>query len=119
MSDPDQLSDAAREAVEIAAAGRAIAISAISTWEVALLVDRGRLTLRMDVADWIAHSEALPYWTFIPVDNKIAFGSVALPPPFHPDPADRMIVATARSLNIPVVTKDQRIRSYPHVTTIW
>ncbi len=84
-----------------------------------MLVNRGRLELTMDVADWIANSEALPFLRFVPVTNQIALRSVSLPTDVHGDPADRMIIATALFLGASLVTKDERIRNYPHVETIW
>jgi PIN domain nuclease of toxin-antitoxin system len=53
------------------------------------------------------------------VDVEVATKSVDLPGDFHKDPADRMIVATARKLAVPLVTKDDKIRAYAHVKTIW
>ncbi len=73
----------------------------------------------MEVADWIKKSEMLPFVNFIPVDNSIAVKSVNLPQPFHSDPADRIIIATAISLGASLITKDERILKYPHVKTIW
>ena len=96
-----------------------ILISAISAWEVAVLISKGRLTLAMDADDWLTHAAALPGVRFIPVDRHIAVQSLRLPEPFHADPADRMIVATARSLNFPLVTADKGIHRYPHVKTVW
>jgi PIN domain nuclease of toxin-antitoxin system len=119
VSSPDQLSPPARRAIENAIEARAVHVSCISTWEVALLVANGRLTLTMDVTDWIAHCQGLPFLRFVPVDNAIALGSIRLPEPLHRDPADRLIVATARSLGVPLVTKDTRLRRYLHVETIW
>ena len=94
-------------------------ISSISAWEVALLVKTGRLKLTMDVADWIAESEKLPFIQFIPVTNSIAIKSVSLPVPLHPDPAHRIIIATALSTGSSIVTKDKKISDYAHVKTIW
>ena len=94
-------------------------ISSISVWEVALLVKNKRLKLSMDVLDWIAKSENLPFIQFIPVSNSIAVKSVNLPPPLHPDPADRIIIATALSIGAPLVSKDKKIAAYSHVKTIW
>ena len=96
-----------------------IVISAISAWEIAMLVTREKLVLSMDVETWlktVANIEALH---FHPVDIEIAAKSVALPGEFHKDPADRMIVATARKFAAPLITKDEKIRAYPHVKTIW
>ena len=119
VSNPDRLSASARQAIDRTAATGEIYVSSISTWEVALLVHRQRLTLTMDVNDWVARSERLPFIRFIPVDNAIAIKSVGLPGPFHSDPADRIIVATAIVSGTPLVTKDTRIQDYPHVETIW
>ena len=98
---------------------REIFISSISVWEVALLVAKGRLELTMNITDWIAKSEALPFINFIPVDNNIAIKSITLQPPFHNDPADRIIISTALTLGVPIVTKDTRIINYSHIRTIW
>ena len=98
---------------------KAVYLSSISVWEVAQLVARERLQLSMAVADWVAKSEALPFVHFIPVDNAIALKSVQLPRPLHPDPADRIIIATALTLGFPLVTRDEKITHYPHVRTIW
>ncbi|NWG14146.1 MAG: hypothetical protein HXY20_11490 [Acidobacteria bacterium] len=68
--------------------------------------------------DWIAGCEALPFLRFVPVDNAIFARSVFLPGLFHPDPAHRIITATALMRDIPIVTKDQRIRNYPGVQSV-
>ena len=115
--DSTQLSPLAKTTIDAAIADRGLWISSISTWEIALLVHKGRLELTMDVEDWVAHTEALPFVTFIPVSNRIALKSVSLP--IHPDPADRLIIATAMSLGSTIVTKDERIRSFEPVQTIW
>jgi PIN domain nuclease of toxin-antitoxin system len=61
----------------------------------ALLSRKKRLELTNEVADWIAKSESLPFIQFVPVTNTIAVKSVNLPLPLHPNPADRIIIATA------------------------
>lgn len=96
-----------------------IAVSAFSFWEIALLVQRNRLNLSCGVAKWVSLIEALNCTFFVPVDTNIAVASVQLPAGLHRDPADRIIVATALTMNIPLVTIDQKIRAYPHVRTIW
>jgi PIN domain nuclease of toxin-antitoxin system len=73
----------------------------------------------MPVADWVSRSEALPYVRFVPVDNALALRSVHLDRFSHPDPADRLILATATFLEAAVVTKDRRMRAYRGVRTIW
>jgi PIN domain nuclease of toxin-antitoxin system len=119
VNDPRQLSAPARRAAEEAMSGRSIYISSISAWEVALLAASGRIELTIDVHDWIAKSEALPFINFVPVDNAIFLRSVFLPGPLHADPADRVIIATALMKGIPVVTKDEKIRKYSKVKSIW
>jgi PIN domain nuclease of toxin-antitoxin system len=119
VASPDEVSRAAREAIDGAMEREEILISSISCWEVALLVRKGRLELTMPAEDWIARSEALPFVQFVPLDNRIAIRSNHLPGELHDDPADRIIVATALTLGTPLVSKDSRIRDYPHVETIW
>lgn len=118
-ANPEELSRRARDVVQQAKGEDTIYLSSISVWEVTLLVAKGRLRLTIDVGDWIARSEALPFFHFLPVDNHIAQRAVLLPEPLHHDPADRMIIATAMSLGAEIVTKDRKIRNYPHVKTIW
>ena len=119
LGNPRRLSPRARKAIAQAMDQGSVHVSSISTWEVALLVERGRLELTMAVDDWLARAEALPFMTFVPVDNRIALTAVRLPPPFHADPADRIIVATAMTLGATLVTRDERIRAYPLVRTLW
>ena len=119
ISKPEVLSKRAKKAVSAAVKEKSVLISSISAWEVALLVIKKRLTLSLDVTDWIAKSEGLPFIQFIEISNAIAIKSVNLPQPLHPDPADRIIIATALSAGVPLVTKDKKLLDYPHVKTIW
>lgn len=96
-----------------------ILISSISAWEIAQLVERGRLLLSMDVSDWMDLVAQIPAVAFVAVENEIAIKSVSLPGEFHKDPADRIIVATARKFAAPLITKDEKILAYPHVKTLW
>jgi PIN domain nuclease of toxin-antitoxin system len=118
-AEPARLSAAAISAIEAARRSGEVLVSAISVWEVSLLVSRQRLRLTMEVEDWIAHSEALPSLRFVPVDHHIARRSVFLPPPLHPDPADRIIAATAIARGVPLVSRDRRLRDYAPLETIW
>lgn len=119
ISNPELLSKTAKKAVDTAMEEKGIFISCISAWEVALLSAKKRLQLTLDATDWIAESEKLPLFQFIPVDNQVAVKSVNLPQPLHSDPADRIIIATAITMGAPVVTKDEKIWNYTHVQTIW
>jgi PIN domain nuclease of toxin-antitoxin system len=119
VNDPSTLSMPAKQAIDAAVESRSVHVSSISAWEIALLVDRGRLRLALDVRDWICRCEALPFLTFVPLDNAIAVESVRLPDFPHADPADRIIAATTLSLGAVLVTKDDKLQNYPHVKTIW
>ena len=119
VSSPEYLSETAKQTIDEAATEKNVFISCISAWEIAILVSRGRLKLTMSPADWVAASEALPFFDFVPVSNSIALKSVQLPGILHDDPADRIIIATAVSLGAVLVTKDEKIRNYPHVKTVW
>ena len=96
-----------------------ILVSAISAWEVAMLVEKERLSLTMDVENWLSVAAETDRLRFHPLDNELLVQSTRLPGEFHSDPADRMIVALARHLNVPLVTSDKKIRAYRHVRTIW
>lgn len=113
------LSAKAKAAINRELNGGEILVSAISAWEIAMLVEREKLVLSMDVGSWLATVQAIEAVHLVPVDPEIAVKSVELPGEFHKDPADRMIVATARKFAVPLVTKDEKIRAYAHVKTIW
>ncbi len=114
-----QLSAPAKTAIEGAQqAGRAL-VSAISIWEIAMLMERGRIALAMDLDQWLAAVKRLKGVEIFPVFAQFAMQSVNLPGDFHKDPADRMIVALARELNAAVVTADQKIQRYAPVRWVW
>jgi PIN domain nuclease of toxin-antitoxin system len=94
-----------------------IGVSAISSWEVAKLVELNKLVLPCPIKDWFLKALSLSGIRLLELTPDIAVESTQLPAPFHKDPADQIIVATARLQNCPLITLDQRIRSYPHVTT--
>lgn len=119
VASPERLSTPARDRINKAAEELQIHISTISSWEITMLVKKGRLELTMDVEEWVAKSEALPFFRFVPMDNRIAILSNQLPEGFHDDPADRIITATTLILGATLITRDQKIRDYPHVETLW
>lgn len=92
-----------------------LGISAISCWEVAKLVEKGKLTLPRAIDQWMRLALGYPGITLLPLEPQIAIESTRLPRPFHNDPADQIIVATARIHQCPVVTIDKKIVDYPHV----
>ncbi len=121
VNDDDRLSVNAKEVIndELSKGGAQVLVSAISAWEVAMLLDKGRIGLAMDVDEWLATVSSIDGVSFVPVDVELGVQSVRLPGEFHSDPADRMIVALARHYSVPLVTADAKIRAYRHVKTIW
>lgn len=120
VSEPKRIAAKARRLVdESIDAGKPVSVSSISVWEIAMLVSHGRLEFTMDASVWIARVEALPFLTFIPVDNRIAVRAVQLENFANRDPADRIIIATAMTAGATLVTSDARMREYSSVKTIW
>ena len=95
-----------------------IGISAISCWEVAKLVQLQRLRLPLEISEWVVSALRYPGISLLELTPEIAIESTRLPGGFHRDPADQIIVATARIFDCPLLTTDERIRSYPHVVTV-
>jgi PIN domain nuclease of toxin-antitoxin system len=91
----------------------------ISCWEIAKLAEKRRLALALPVEQWIDQALAYPGIRLLPLAPKIAVASTQLPPPFHHDPADQIITATARELNCPIATDDGKILAYAHVKLAW
>ena len=89
-----------------------VVISAISVWEIAMLDAARRLELSVDVRTWVARALAFPGVRLNALSPAIAIESTRLPEPFHRDPADRILVATARLLGAALVTRDERILAY-------
>jgi len=118
VSSPEKLSNKAIEAINKAKSGE-ILVSSISIWELFMLVKKGRLELNMDTQSWLDKVVVVCEIQFVPVDNQIAAKSVNLPGEFHDDPADRIIVASARENGAVLITKDERIIKYPHVRSLW
>jgi PIN domain nuclease of toxin-antitoxin system len=95
---------------------RGLAVSVISCWEIAKLVEYNRLSLPCSVDDWFSQALAYPGIQLVGLTPQIALESTRLPGNFHRDPADQIIVATARINQTPLLTADSRITNYQHVT---
>lgn len=95
-----------------------VGVSAISCWEIAKLVEYGRLELPVSLDEWFDQALDYPGVQLLALTPEIAIESARLPGEFHRDPADQLIVATARVYGCPLVTSDEKIVNYPHVTTI-
>lgn len=93
-------------------------VSTISTLEIARLVDGGLLAVKGSLERWVARSLELVMARTLEVSHAVALEAYALPRPFHRDPADRLLVATARRHGLALLTADERILAYPAVETI-
>jgi PIN domain nuclease of toxin-antitoxin system len=92
-----------------------LGVSIISCWEVAKLVEVGRLQLSIPVEQWIAQALAYPGVELLELTPRIVVESTRLPGEFHRDPADQMIAATARVYDLPLPTANSKLLNYPHV----
>lgn len=99
-----------RSALDAAAARREIFVSAISLWEAQMLHAKGRLELPMAFADWLEAAADERMLTIVPLDVAVIVALDSLPHGFHGDPADRLIVATARARRLALATHDAAIR---------
>ena len=107
-----ELKSGVKELIETAARHGDLMVSVIAAWELALLTSKNRLELDMPVRDWISEALTMPGLRLAPMTPDIAVESCFLPGDFHNDPADRLIVATARLERATIVTRDARIRDY-------
>ena len=96
-----------------------LGLAAISPWEVAKKSALGKLQLALPVRQWLEQATQTEGIRLLPLTPDIAYDSAYLPSEFYRDPADQLIVATARVHNLVLITSDQRIQSYPHVKTFW
>jgi PIN domain nuclease of toxin-antitoxin system len=107
-----ELSPATIRLIEQSAANSALAISAISVWEVAMLEQKGRITLSRSIDEWTKAALTAPGIRLVDLSPEIAIESTRLPGEAHGDPADRIIIATARVLGATLITRDEQIVSY-------
>lgn len=115
----DELPETVRDAIDQAATDGRSLVSAISAWEITMSEQRGKLTLSVDVATWVAASRVAPGVRVVPLSLDILIEGPRLPlwlkrgtATEHKDPADRWIVATARRRSAIVVTRDEEILDY-------
>lgn len=109
----ERLGQQARAAIEAATIGQAgVNVAAISVWELGMLVAKGRLTLDRDVGEWVQAALSLPGMGLIALEPEIAVAASRLPGEMHGDPADRLIVASARHIGAVLITDDKLILDY-------
>jgi PIN domain nuclease of toxin-antitoxin system len=87
-------------------------VSVISAWEVGMLEARGRLRFDIPCEEWLEHAFGMPGLSLMPLTPSICVRCSRLPGVFHGDPADRLIVATARELGAVLLTRDELILQY-------
>lgn len=112
MEGSPNLKPGLRRAIEKFALDGGLLVSAISVWEVAMLEAKGRIAFDQDCGGWVKDALSAPGISLVPLDPEIAVASTRLPSGFHGDPADRIIVATARSHACALVTADAGILAY-------
>jgi PIN domain nuclease of toxin-antitoxin system len=116
-SEPDRLSRPARDAIAAARLEGSINISAITIWELALLIQRGRLQISGTLESCV--QEMVSRVVVKPITIPIVITSVHFPDEYPKDPADRLIGATSVVEQLPLVTADEKLRRFPLLTTIW
>jgi PIN domain nuclease of toxin-antitoxin system len=113
---PERLGEKSRR--ELADITQERFVSAISTFEMARLIHLGLLRLKHRFTEWKRASLAELNALTIDVTHEIAWEAYNLPGTFHNDPADRVLVATARVAKLTLITADDLILRYPHVKTV-
>jgi PIN domain nuclease of toxin-antitoxin system len=111
------LSAATLNLIDAAPAGE-VFVSAVSVAELACLQERGKITLKQHWRTWWNALMKRTSWPCLPITADVMAEAYSLPPPVHRDPADRVLIATARLERLTLVTTDGKIRGYPHVTTV-
>jgi PIN domain nuclease of toxin-antitoxin system len=116
---PQNLSQKVKEMIEEVDGYEELLLSAISPWEFSKLLEKGRIGISCNPEKWINAALEMPKLRFVPLTPIIAYRSTVLPKPFHDDPADQIIVTTAREEKATILTKDERILGYQYVRSAW
>ena len=93
-------------------------VSAMSVAELACLQERSRITLKQHWRAWWDALLRRTGWPCLPITAEVMAEACSLPPPIHRDPADRVLIATARLERLTLVTTDAKILGYPHVAAL-
>lgn len=116
---PHKLSEKVRSLIMGPTQYEEMLLSAISLWEFAKLQEKRRLVISCSPEEWLREALVMPKLRVVPLSATIVCRSTSLPQPFHDDPADQIIVATAREENATLLTADEKIRAYPHCRSMW
>ena len=118
LEDRDHLSPREREVIDAAHADEPLYLADITLWEIATLHELGRIKLNLPLRDWLERATSPPLVKRVSVTPAIAAEVASLPSSFHRDPADRIIVASARVLGATLVTRDRKILDAKIVPTL-
>ncbi len=114
-----ELSEAYRQLLEtLEKKGEEVGVSIISLWEISLLQARGKIQLSIALDEWFSDLESNRWIHVLPLSGPIVLESTRLGETFHKDPADRLIVSTARCVNLKLLTKDDKIRTSGSVIVV-
>jgi len=116
---PQKLSVKVRSLLSTPEQYGSLLLSAISPWEFSKLLEKKRIGISCNPEEWISEALDMPKLRLVPLTPTIAYRSTSLPQAFNGDPADQIIVATAREENATILTKDKIIQKYEHVRTLW
>ena len=116
---PTNLSDKVRQLITDSEKYSELLLSAISPWEFCKLLEKKKLGISCSTEEWLKEALDMPKFRLVELTPIIAYRSTSLPQPFHNDPGDQIIVATAREENAILLTKDAKIQQYSHVKTLW
>jgi PIN domain nuclease of toxin-antitoxin system len=114
-----RLSKKAKRTISAAQEQNDLWLSLISVWEISNKIEKKQLVLDRPLDQWFDAALAMPGLHTYELTRPVLVEGCQLPRPFHGDPADQMIVATARCHNATLITKDEKVRRYPHVRTQW
>jgi PIN domain nuclease of toxin-antitoxin system len=108
----EKFSRQGRRLIDKAAQSGDLRVSVISVWEIGMLEAKGRLALKMSCTEWVNQALATPGLSLFPLTPEIAIESSRLPGEIHADPADRILLATARITGARLLTADERLLAY-------
>jgi PIN domain nuclease of toxin-antitoxin system len=116
---PPRLSQKVKEIIQNTENYNEMLLSAISPWEFCKLLEKKKIGIACDPEEWINIALNMPKLRLVPLSPVVTYRSTVLPQPFHNDPADQIIVATAREENATILTKDEKIMAYDNVHSLW
>ena len=116
---PEKLSRKVRNLIGAPGRYEELLLSAISVWEFCKLLEKRRIGISCDPEEWMADALEMAKLRLVPLTPGLAYRATVLPGAPPTDPADQIIIATARDENATVITKDKLMHEYEHVRTLW